>query len=72
MTQRRTSQNATPVGASRRSMALGDKDPRARREADSGMNGSRLATDRTLSYDAATGKLTVNLDEVRKRLTEDT
>lgn len=71
MTQRRTSQKSTPVGSSRRSMALGDKDPRARREADSGMNGSRLATDQTLGYDASTGKLTVNLDEVRKRLRED-
>ena len=71
MKQRRTSQRATPNGHARRSMALGKDDPRARREADARMNGGQLASDGTISFDAATGRMTVNIEEVRKRLAQE-
>lgn len=67
---KRTNQKATIFGQSRRSLALGEKDPRARREADARLNGGLLATDKTIVVDSATGRLTVNIDEVRKRLEE--
>lgn len=66
--QRPTSRHMAPFGRGRRSMALGADDPRARREADSGLNAGTLASDGLITQDARTGRLTVNIEELKKRL----
>lgn len=54
-------------GSSRRSMRLGDRDPRARREVESKLNAEFVAPDGALKLDRR-GRIEVDTEKLRARL----